>query len=48
MSRLPLEFLLPTVAGWMIRDPQRVTEHLLAENVALRRETPPPPPPLHG
>jgi hypothetical protein len=36
MSSLPLQFLLLTVAGWMTRDQQRVTEYLLAENAVLR------------
>jgi hypothetical protein len=31
MSSLPLQFLLLTIAGWMTRDQQRVTEYLLAE-----------------
>jgi hypothetical protein len=37
MSSLPLHFLLLTVAGWMTRDSQRVTEYLLAENAVLVR-----------
>jgi hypothetical protein len=37
MSSLPLQFLLMTVAGWMTRDHQRVTEYLLAENTVLRQ-----------
>lgn len=36
MPSLPLQFLLLTVAGWMPRDLQRVTEYLLAENAVLR------------
>ena len=38
MSSLPLQSLLLTVAGWMTRDRQRVTEYLLAENAVLREQ----------
>ena len=38
MSSLPLQFLLLTIAGWMTRDQQRVTEYLLAENAVLREQ----------
>ena len=38
MSSLPLQFLLLTLAGWMGRDHQRVTEYLLAENAVLRQQ----------
>jgi len=38
MPSLPLQFLLLTVAGWMTRDHQRVTEYLLAENSLLREQ----------
>ena len=38
MSTLPLQFLLLTVAGWMTRDHQKVTEYLLAENAVLREQ----------
>jgi len=38
MSSLPLQFLLLTIAGWMTRDQQRVTEYLLAENAILREQ----------
>jgi hypothetical protein len=38
MSSLPLQFLLLTVAGWMTRDHQRITEYLLAENAGLRQQ----------
>jgi putative transposase len=38
MSSVPLQFLLLTVAGWMTRDHQRVTEYLLAENTVLREQ----------
>lgn len=38
MSSPPLQFLLLTLAGWMTRDQQRVTEYLLAENAALREQ----------
>jgi hypothetical protein len=38
MSTLPLQFLLLTIAGWMTRDSQRVTEDLLAENTVLREQ----------
>jgi putative transposase len=31
-------FLLLTVAGWMTRDQQRVTDYLLAENAVLRQQ----------
>ena len=37
MSSLPLQFLLLTVAGWMTRDHQRITEYLLAENAVVCR-----------
>lgn len=36
MSSLPVQFLLITIAGWMTRDHQKVTEYLLAENAVLR------------
>jgi transposase InsO family protein len=38
MPSLPLQFLLLTIAGWMTRDHQRVTEYLLAENAVLREQ----------
>ena len=38
MSSLPLQSLLLTVARWMTRDHQRVTEYLLAENAVLREQ----------
>jgi putative transposase len=38
MSSLPLQFLLLTIAGWMTRDQQRVTDYLLAENAVLRQQ----------
>lgn len=38
MSTLPLQFLLITIAGWMTRGHQQVTEYLLAENAVLREE----------
>ena len=38
MSSLPVQFLLLTLAGWMTRDHQRVTEYLLAENAVLREQ----------
>ena len=38
MSSLPIHFLLLTLAGWMTRDHQRVTEYLLAENAVLREQ----------
>ena len=38
MSSLPLQFLQLTVAGWMSRDQQRITEYLLAENAVLRQQ----------
>jgi hypothetical protein len=31
-------FVLLTIAGWMTRDHQRVTEYLLAENAVLREQ----------
>lgn len=36
MSSLPLQFFLLTIAGWMTRDHQRVTDYLIAENALLR------------
>jgi hypothetical protein len=36
MSSLPLQFLMLTLAGWMTRDQQRITEYLFAENAVLR------------
>lgn len=39
MPSLPLQFLLLTVAGWMTRDSQRVTEYLLAENAVLQKSS---------
>lgn len=38
MSSLPLRFLMLTLAGWMTRDQQLVTEYLLAENAVLRQQ----------
>jgi hypothetical protein len=38
MSSLPLQLLLLTIAGWMTRDGQRVTQYLLAENAVLREQ----------
>jgi hypothetical protein len=38
MSSLPLQFLMLTLAGWMTRDQQRVTDYLLAENAVLRQQ----------
>jgi transposase InsO family protein len=38
MSSLPLQFLLLTVAGWMTRDHQKVTQYLVAENAVLREQ----------
>jgi hypothetical protein len=38
MSCSPLHFLLLTIAGWMSRDHQRITEYLLAENTVLREQ----------
>jgi transposase InsO family protein len=38
MSNLPVHFLLLTLAGWMTRDHQRVTDYLLAENAVLREQ----------
>jgi transposase InsO family protein len=38
MSSLPLQFLLLTIAGWLNRDSQRVTQYLLAENAVLRAQ----------
>jgi transposase InsO family protein len=38
MSSLPLQFLILTLAGWMMRDQHRVTEYLLAENAVLRQQ----------
>jgi len=38
MSSLPLQFLLLTIAGWITRDHQRVTEYLLAEMAVLREQ----------
>jgi hypothetical protein len=38
MTSLPLQFLLLTMAGWMTRDQQRVTEYLRAENAVLREQ----------
>jgi putative transposase len=38
MSSLPLQFLLLTVAGWMTRKQNAVTEYLVAENAVLREQ----------
>jgi transcription initiation factor TFIIIB Brf1 subunit/transcription initiation factor TFIIB len=38
MPSLPLQFLLLTIAGWMTRDHQRVTEYLVTENALLREQ----------
>jgi hypothetical protein len=38
MSSSPLQFLMLTLAGWMTRDQQLVTEYLLAENAVLRQQ----------
>jgi putative transposase len=38
MPNLPLQFLLLTIASWMTRDHQRVTDYLLAENALLREQ----------
>ena len=38
MPSLPLQFLLLTLAGWMIRDQHRITDYLLAENAVLREQ----------
>jgi hypothetical protein len=38
MSSLPIQLLLLNVAGVMMRDGQRVTEHLLADNVVFKEQ----------
>jgi hypothetical protein len=38
MSSLPLQFLLLTVAGWMTRNQNYMTEYLVAENAVLREQ----------
>ena len=38
MPSLPLQFLLLTIAGWMTRASQSVTQYLLTENAVLREQ----------